>query len=179
MKKRINTPIKKVAVFYLIYFLVMSSLVYVAIWSSNKIKEVKVVDQSVVEHSQMKNEQIENKEGTPSKWKPSEKFTLTAVTAASIADVVIILLWARHENKKRENESNVQKKRWAERKWFWHIVAMGIVQPKENKLVINWRNFILFIITMYLIKKYLFQLLIKDESFAELGLLVRNQLSVL
>lgn len=89
------------------------------------------------------------------RWRPSDRFVIIALTASSILDIVIVLLWARHENRKREGKPQTVKPRLTDHKWFWNIVTMGIVQPKNNKLVISWRNLVLVIIAMYFVKKSL------------------------
>lgn len=72
---------------------------------------------------------------------------------ASVSDVAIILIWARHVNRKKEGREDT-KIGLTDRKWFWNIVALGIVQPKDSKLVLNWRNLILAVAAMYILKKY-------------------------
>lgn len=79
-------------------------------------------------------------------WDVPDHIAATAMVLASILDIVIILLWARNENKKREAEEAgiiPIKKRWTDSKWFWNIIAMGVVQPKEGRIRINWRNMLL------------------------------------
>ncbi|MFE7060682.1 hypothetical protein ACFVAD_00855 [Sutcliffiella sp. NPDC057660] len=81
-------------------------------------------------------------------WDIPNHIAATAMILASILDIVIILLWARNENKKREAEEAgiiPVKKRWTDSTWFWNIIAMGVVQPKEGRIRIKWRNMILAI----------------------------------
>ncbi|MRX56083.1 hypothetical protein HMPREF3291_06005 [Bacillus sp. HMSC76G11] len=49
----------------------------------------------------------------------SNETAILAVTAGSIADIVIVLLWARRENLKNEtNGITAEKSRWRDKKWF-------------------------------------------------------------
>ncbi|WP_377929043.1 hypothetical protein [Bacillus salitolerans] len=56
----------------------------------------------------------------------------------------------------RKREGEIQpKKQWTDLKWFWNIVAFGVVHPK-----INWKNFIQFVIIMMdLLKLAIFRMI--------------------
>jgi hypothetical protein len=85
------------------------------------------------------------------KWQPSNQFIMTAMIVASILDIIIILLWARYENKKREG-GVVNPRRITNQKWFWNLIALGIVQPRDGRIVLNWKNLIGVILFMIIIK---------------------------
>ena len=44
------------------------------------------------------------------------------------------------------------KKRWTDSKWFWHIIALGIVQPKNGRIVVNWRNLLAAFVLLTVLK---------------------------
>ncbi|NLP50071.1 hypothetical protein [Bacillus sp. RO1] len=95
-----------------------------------------------MEHAEKKNEEKAKKEPL---WDVPNHIAATLLIMASILDIVIILLWARNENRKREAEEAgiiPMKKRWTDSKWFWNIIAIGVVQPKNGRIVVNWRNLI-------------------------------------
>ncbi|MFD1738013.1 hypothetical protein ACFSCX_15865 [Bacillus salitolerans] len=152
--------------FFLLYFFLIISLVVSAVlWSKDyshtpieqtHTEEMKALFSDAMAKYELKQE--EKRKENEGKWTVSNEFAVTAVTLGAIFDIVFILLWARYENKKREGEVQ-PKKRWTDSKWFWNIVAFGVVQPKNNRLVINWKNFILFVIMMYVLKLAIFRMI--------------------
>ncbi|MBU8855695.1 hypothetical protein BGM24_27640 [Bacillus sp. FJAT-26377] len=87
-------------------------------------------------------EENKNKEPEQLLFNVSDEFAIIAVTTGAILDIVIAILWARKENQKLNGKEISSKKRWRDTKIFWNIVAMGVVQPKNNKYSINWFNMI-------------------------------------
>ncbi|OLS36904.1 hypothetical protein [Bacillus sp. MRMR6] len=87
------------------------------------------------------------------KWKPSNAFIITAISIASVLDVVIILFWAWSSNRKETENRGLNK--WTEKKWFWNLVAMGIIQPENGRPVLKWKNLILLIALMVALKFYI------------------------
>jgi competence protein ComGC len=163
VKAIFNTPAKKAAGFFILYFLLMVSII-AGVTTSNSAKQKKEVHSHSVldigesfkkEMSVYEIRKAQREAELSDRWRPSEWFVIIALTASSILDIVIVLLWARHENRKREGKPQTVKPRLTDRRWFWNIMAMGIDQPKNNKLVINWRNLVLVIIAMYFVKKSL------------------------
>lgn len=67
---------------------------------------------------------------------------LIAVSIGALLDVIIVYIWVKRENRKMDGKEKSSKKRWRDSKIFWYIFAMGVIQPKENKYVINWFNMI-------------------------------------
>lgn len=168
---------KKIIGFFAIYVLLMASLILGVISSGKSKNEVKNSSPSV---SEIFKEEL--KKSTPKKqleaaveekWRPSNEFVRNAVIGASVLDVVIILIWARHMNRKKEGRNDT-KIRLTDRKWFWNIVALGIVQPKDSKLVLNWRNLILAVAAMYILKKYALDALLKEDSAGDASSLISS-----
>jgi hypothetical protein len=158
MKTIFNPSGKKLIGFFVVYFLLMASLIGGVIYGKQQPKEnnkaVVEVGKSFKEELQGYEKKKELREAEISdRWRPSNRFVMIALTASSVLDIIIVLLWARHENKKREGGTGYDKPRLTDRKWFWNIVVMGIVQPKNNRIKVNWRNLILFMIAMYILKK--------------------------
>jgi hypothetical protein len=163
IKKRHN---KQIISFILIYSFLLGSLIY---FSTSKqtspSNDSATTKTSEVSHTFSKEfkiyeeKKLQKELESKGKWKPSKSFLIISISIASVLDIVIIVLWAKHENKKRESKDSRDQRRWTDKKWFWNIVAMGIVQPKNNRIVMNWRNFILFLLSMYLLKVLLFRLL--------------------
>jgi hypothetical protein len=156
---------KKIIGFFSLYAILMVSLIMSIMLSiDNSKSKSKTIEKTqkisaafqeeVNKHEVQRKQRIEERKNS-NHWQPSKEFAMIAVVSASILDIIIILLWARHENRKREVRKDVDRK-WTDRKWFWNIIAMGIVQPKNNRIVLNWRNLFLFIIIMYILKTFLF-----------------------
>ncbi|MHC0037765.1 hypothetical protein [Pseudoneobacillus sp. C159] len=160
MASYFNSPKKKVLGFFLVYGILMASLILGVVKKDKAGNETLEQPKSEVSHTfqmEMKKyeqQKIEKEIKNADKWKPSKRFVATSIAIASVLDVVIILIWARYENKKRAGKSATLKKRWTDQKWFWNIVALGIVQPKNNKIVVNWVNLIVVVMALYFLKQY-------------------------
>lgn len=135
--------------FFTGYVLLMVSLIStVAFIDFDKTTSpIKIVESNATYKDElMKNEQkfeeVENKEPKQLLFNVSDEFAIIAVTVGAILDIVIVILWARKENQRLEGKETPSKKRWRDTKIFWNIVAMGVVQPKNNKYSINWFNMI-------------------------------------
>lgn len=163
---------KKIALFFFIYVLLFCSLLLaVKSLDVEGIKEESDVSKFSNEFkaelvTYEKKQEVQKQQELESEgWKPSKQFVMTAVIAGSIADIIIVLLWARHVNKKKQNrEEGTQNQKIIHQKWFWNIVSMGIVQPKNGKIRIIWRNMIIFIVTMYILKTWFFNHVWKNEN---------------
>ncbi|QFT87988.1 hypothetical protein FIU87_04900 [Bacillus sp. THAF10] len=108
--------------------------------------------QESLAHTEKRNEEKAKKEPL---WDVPNHIAAPILILASILDIAIILLWARNENRKREAQEagNIQiKKRWSDHKWFWNVIAMGVVQPKNGRIVIVWRNLIAALILLTALK---------------------------
>ncbi|MEH7238346.1 hypothetical protein [Bacillus sp. JJ1562] len=120
----------------------------------------KVDTQSFEEALKADNERVEKKKEVQNdnRWKPSPTFVLVAISIGAIVDIVIVILWARHENKKRKFEKNeilINKKRITDYNIFWWIIGLGIVQKKNDKLVIYWRYVMAYIVIGFLLKAWI------------------------
>lgn len=139
---------KGVALFFLFYVLLLTSIITAVVLNPvklNGIESLEVKDTTFAEELKKYEEKRQQEELLKEKekgWEVSNEFAVTAITIGSILDVVIVLLWARSENRKREGVPFPDKKRWRDSRMFWNIVAMGVVQPKDNKLKVNWINMI-------------------------------------
>lgn len=153
----------KVFAFFLIYFFLLASLIggSIVFEPSKSNKNTTQSDNEVAsifkeelakqeEKVQIKKEEFD-KSG---RWKPSKQFVITAIIIASILDIVVVLIWAWHENKKKANQSmdTNGKKKVTESKWFWYIIGLGIIVPKNNRLTVSWINLAVVIILMYFLK---------------------------
>ncbi|WP_244671245.1 MULTISPECIES: hypothetical protein [Bacillaceae] len=83
-------------------------------------------------------------------------FVITAISIGSCLDIIVVLLWARHENKKKRDGQFSNPNRLTNKKWFWYLVSMGIVLHKDGKLTFSLKNFIVTIIFLVLLKLWLF-----------------------
>lgn len=74
----------------------------------------------------------------------SNELAVFIISFGAILDVVLVIWWASRENKKSEQQSEKlrQKRRWRDSKWFWNIVAMGVIQPNAQRYKINWLNLV-------------------------------------
>ncbi|KAA9021071.1 hypothetical protein [Niallia endozanthoxylica] len=90
------------------------------------------------------------------KWKVSNEFVMIAVTIGAVLDVIIIVIWAKTQNRKLKEAKETNKRKWLYSKVFWNIVALGVIQPKEKQLVINWYNLIGVTILIHLFFYFLF-----------------------
>ncbi|KMJ57427.1 hypothetical protein AB685_15490 [Bacillus sp. LL01] len=103
-------------------------------------------------HTEKKNKEKAEKKPL---WDVPNHIAAPILIMASILDIVIILLWARNENRKREaQEAGIiqEKRRWTDSKWFWNIVAIGIVQPKSGRIVVNCRNLVAAFVLLTVLK---------------------------
>ncbi|WP_417898838.1 hypothetical protein ABN702_22675 [Bacillus haimaensis] len=132
------------------YALIILAVIYFAstaniIIEGNSEKFTETFQVNMEETKKIQEEKVANRKPL---WDIPDHIAATAMVLASILDIVIILLWARNENKKREAEEAgiiPIKKRWTDSKWFCSIIAMGVVQPREGRIRINWRNMLLAI----------------------------------
>ncbi|WP_254178596.1 hypothetical protein [Cytobacillus oceanisediminis] len=90
------------------------------------------------------------------KWQPFNTFVITAISIGSCLDIIVVLLWARHENKKKQQGQFSNPNRLTNKKWFWYLVSMDIVLPKDDKLTFSLKNFILTVTLLVLLKLWLF-----------------------
>ncbi|RBP93087.1 hypothetical protein DFO70_106218 [Cytobacillus firmus] len=89
-------------------------------------------------------------------WQPSNTFVITAISICSCLDIIVVLLWARHENKKKQQGHFSNPNRLTNKRWFWYLVSMGIVLPRDGKLTFSLKNFILTVTFLVLLKFWLF-----------------------
>ncbi|MEH7385356.1 hypothetical protein V7147_08110 [Bacillus sp. JJ1521] len=71
---------------------------------------------------------------------------------------MIVIFWARHENKIRkfeDNETQFRKKRITDYAIFWWIIGLGIVRKKNEKLVIYWRYVVAYIVLGFILKAWI------------------------
>ncbi|WP_174728543.1 hypothetical protein [Mesobacillus harenae] len=146
MTKKIQKNRKAIFGFFALYLILMGAGIY---WITSYFDDRKLNDQPIemsakfkqeideelkVYEAKRKLEEIKN----AGKWKPSNTFFITALTAATILDIVLILLWARHEIRTREvRVSGATRNRWRDNKWFWNIVGMGNIQEKGGRLEVG------------------------------------------
>lgn len=167
---------KHIISFFGAYFLLMISLIFFAVSydgggkASNRSNEVTSTfnkEMKLYEDRQVQKEFASA--DTKDRWKPSNQFIISALTLASVLDVVIILIWA-----KKRNIGTSQKytgKRLTDHKWFWNLIAMGIVQPEQGKMVLKWRNMLLFIILMAALKYFISRKLdCRESALQQLGI---------
>ncbi|MGX6441722.1 hypothetical protein ACWM35_00630 [Neobacillus sp. K501] len=167
---------KHIIYFFGAYFLLMISLIFFAVSydgagkASNRSNEVTSTfnkEMKLYEDRQVQKEFASA--DTKDRWKPSNPFIISALTLASVLDVVIILIWA-----KKRNKGTSQKytgKRLTDHKWFWNLIAMGIVQPEQGKMVLKWRNMLLFIILMAALKYFISRKLdCRESALQQLGI---------
>lgn len=139
---------KGVALFFLFYVLLLTSIITAVVLNPVKLNEVESLEvkgttfAEELKRYEEKRKQEELLKKQEKGWEVSNELAVTAITLGSILDIVIVLLWARSENRKREGIPPPDKKRWRDSKIFWNIVAMGVVQPKGHKLKVNWLNMI-------------------------------------
>ncbi|KGX91178.1 hypothetical protein N781_05310 [Pontibacillus halophilus JSM 076056 = DSM 19796] len=149
--------------FFTGYVLLMVSLISVVVFVDfdgstspiNHNESNSTFKEELLKHEQKveENKKIEPK---PLTFNVSDEFAFLAVTVGAILDIVIVILWARNENKKLEGKELPDKRRWRDTKLFWNIVAMGVVQPKNNKYCINWLNLIGVTILLHILFYILF-----------------------
>ena len=149
--------------FFTGYVLLMVSLISTAVFVDfdKTTLPIKYIDsnttfkEELMKHER-KVEETKNKEPKQLLFNVSDEFAIIAVTGGAILDIVIVILWARKENQRLEGKEIPSKKRWRDTKIFWNIVAMGVVQPKNNKYSINWFNMIGVTILLHVLFYILF-----------------------
>lgn len=154
-----QSPLKFSIIFFLLYAFLLSSLIFYAMNFSNTNSQknyVKTNEVSSTFSQELKlyeeKKQKEMKQDSQ-KWKPSRAFVITAIGISSVLDIIIILLWARHENKKRAVDStNVHGKKWSNSPRFWKLVSMGMLEMSNGKINVNWKNTITFFVLILLLK---------------------------
>ncbi|MCM3588888.1 hypothetical protein M3182_25010 [Mesobacillus maritimus] len=107
--------------------------------------------QELTAHERKVEEKKSTEQKKPLPFTVSDEFVMTAVTLGAILDIVIVVLWARKENKRLAEKELPSKKRWRDTKIFWNIVALGMIQPKNNQYSINWFNLIGVTIFLHLL----------------------------
>ncbi|MEZ0482200.1 hypothetical protein [Planococcus sp. SSTMD024] len=159
----LSKSIKMTVWFFTAYVLLTASLISIVVFidfdqSASPIKNID--SNSTFKEELMKYERkVEadaNKEASPPSFRVSDEFAIAAVTGGALLDIIIVVLWARKENQKMEGKDIHSKKRWRDTKLFWNIVAMGVVQPKNNKYAINWFNMIGITILLHVLFYILF-----------------------
>jgi hypothetical protein len=156
VKKKQQSQKKLVITFFIGFIALMSSLIYFSTTvelGSDERNNSSIVSKTFSEELKIAEEKsIQRKAENEGKWKPSNQFVMTAMIIASILDIVIILLWARHENKKRKGTGEISTHHWTNKKWFWNLVSMGIVGPVNGKIVLNKKNLVIVIILLIALK---------------------------
>ncbi|AST90387.1 MULTISPECIES: hypothetical protein [Sutcliffiella] len=150
---------KVVTLFFSGYFLLLLSLILGVLFFQYERNEEETINLSFSEELEKYEKEVEVREmelSNSRKWTVSKEFALTAVTIGAILDVVLVVLWAKYENKKKKSPAAFNKKRWRDSKWFWYIFAFGVIQPKNHKLVINWANMVTLFFLMHLLFFFLF-----------------------
>lgn len=162
---------KKGILFTLGYCLFILLAVGIGIYySSNSTHEEKLTRQNEVKQAfdealKAEEERIEKKKESedPDKWTPSPGFVLTAISIGAVADIVIVIWWARHENRKRELEAGTnlaRKRRLTDSSLFWWVIGLGIVRKKNEKLIVDWKY-----VVAYLILGVFLKVLLTKELF--------------
>lgn len=141
MKKSMN----KIVLFFTIYLLLMLSIILAVSLadftpSKSTIEIPDTFKQELEKHE--KKVQARQEESKKNRWNLSNETVLIAVSIGAVLDIIIVYIWVRRENRKNDDKERTGKKNWRDSKIFWNIVAMGVIQPKENKYVINWVNMI-------------------------------------
>lgn len=154
------SPSKFNALFFIVYACLMGSLIFFAVtYNQSNSKKIEVGTNEITltfskELQKYEEEKKQKEMIQTNKWKPSRTFVITAIGISSVLDVLIILLWARHENKKREaaNHTPLSSKKWVNSPKFWTLLSMGMLQIKHDRISIHWRNTILVVIMMLILK---------------------------
>lgn len=149
--------------FFTGYVLMMVSLISTVAFvdfdkttSPIKISESNTTFKDELIKHERKVEEKKNKEPKQILFTVSDEFAIIAVSIGAILDIVIVILWARKENQKLEGREITSKRRWRDTKIFWNIVAMGVVQPTNNKYSINRINMISVSILLHVLFYILF-----------------------
>ncbi|MDF2856254.1 MAG: hypothetical protein K0Q87_2105 [Neobacillus sp.] len=146
---------KKTLLFFLGYAVLMVSLIFSGIYFSNAnlsstnpiIQQNKSdTEKSIKDFKEAfkTSETVVKKPIKEDKWKPSSTFLIIAISIASVIDLVIILLFVKYENRKKElaKQGIIQKNRITDSNWFWWVIGLGVLKKTENQLKVNWKLFI-------------------------------------
>lgn len=141
--KKSNT---KIVLFFTTYILLMVSMIVavsVVDFKPGK-SSVELPDTTFKQELEIheKNVEARQEEKKKNRWNITNETVLIAVSMGAFLDIIIAYIWVRRENRKHDGKERSGKKRWRDSKIFWNIVAMGVIQPKGNKYVINWFNMI-------------------------------------
>lgn len=155
-------------IFFVLYACLMGSLIFFGLTYSqtnNQKTEVKTNEVSSTFSKELKiyeNEKKQKELNQKNRWKPSKPFVITAVGISSVLDIFIILLWARHENKKRRAAELmiVSRKHWSNSPMFWKIISMGMLQIKNERIHIHWINTFIVVVLMLILKFLLTKIII-------------------
>lgn len=157
MKK--NYSSKQTFMFFIIYFALLCCLIFAAgtLKPSFQKEQTSEISSAFSKELQIqKNKQEMKAAENEGKWQPSNTFVITAISIGSCLDIIIVLLWARHENKKKQQGQVSNPNRLTNKKWFWYLVSMGIVLPKDGKLTFSLKKFVLTVTLLVLLKHWLF-----------------------
>ncbi|WP_335482853.1 hypothetical protein [Bacillus sp. JJ1773] len=71
-----------------------------------------------------------------------------------VLDIIIILLWARHENKKRAaaEQAQISRKKRIHSPRFWKLLSMGMLEIINDRIRIHWINTSIVVILMLILK---------------------------
>ncbi|MEC1525520.1 hypothetical protein P9D43_26325 [Neobacillus niacini] len=137
---------KKMALFFTTYFLLMVSMILAVTLVDFKPSKSSVeMPETTFKQELEKHEKkiaAKQEEKKKNRWTISRETVMIAVSIGAILDIIIAYIWVRRENRKYDGKEMLNKKRWRNSKIFWNIVAMGVIQPKGKKFVINWFNMI-------------------------------------
>ncbi|WP_419887476.1 hypothetical protein ACN6MT_18710 [Neobacillus niacini] len=141
--KKVN---KKMALFFTTYFLLMVSMILAVTLVDFKPSKSSVeMPETTFKQELEKHEKkiaAKQEEKKKNRWTISRETVMIAVSIGAILDIIIAYIWVRRENRKYDGKESPNKKRWRNSKIFWNIVAMGVIQPKGKRFVINWFNMI-------------------------------------
>ncbi|WP_071394294.1 hypothetical protein [Bacillus tuaregi] len=156
-KKRNNLTL----LFFTGYVFLLISLIAGVMFIDSPIKSESIstalVDSTfkeAIESYETKQEEKKKVQSEP-RWKPSNELVMTAVSIGAVLDIIIIVIWAKYQNRTQQASTSSKERKWLYSKLFWNIVALGVIQPKENKLVINWINMIAVTIFIHLLLYYI------------------------
>ncbi|MCM3090566.1 MULTISPECIES: hypothetical protein [unclassified Cytobacillus] len=159
-----NRSSKQALLFFFIYSALLGSLIFAAATFKPSFQEEQPTEISFTFSKELqiqKHNQEKKAAKNEGKWKPTKTFVITAISIASCLDIIIVLLWARHENKQKQQGQLSNPDRLTNKKWFWYLVSMGIVLPRDGRLTFSLRNFILTAALLVLLK---FWMLARLES---------------
>jgi hypothetical protein len=135
----------KILLFFTTYLLLMVSMIAAVSLIDYKASKspVEIPDTTFKQELEKHEKKVEaRQEEMKNRWNITNEMVLIAVSIGALLDVIIVYIWVKRENRKMDGKEKSSKKRWRDSKIFWNIVAMGVIQPKENKYVINWFNMI-------------------------------------